>query len=37
MENDLPIDLLHWSLALAPLILLLLMLVVFRWSGGTSG
>lgn len=37
MENNLPIDLLHWSLAFLPLVLLLLMLVVFRWSGGTSG
>ncbi|QQK78776.1 L-lactate permease [Salicibibacter cibi] len=37
MESNLPVDLLHWSLAIAPMILLLLMLVVFRWSGGTSG
>ncbi|QQK74684.1 L-lactate permease [Salicibibacter cibarius] len=37
MESHLPVDLLHWSLAIFPMILLLLMLVVFRWSGGTSG
>ncbi|MFD1414898.1 L-lactate permease [Oceanobacillus jeddahense] len=37
MENNLPVDLLHWLLAIAPLVLLLLMLVVFKWSGGTSG
>ena len=37
MENNLPIDFLHWLLAIAPLVLLLLMLVVFKWSGGTSG
>src|SRR5699024_1918707 len=37
MENNLPLDLLHWGLAIAPLVLLLLMLVVFKWSGGASG
>ncbi|QQK78777.1 L-lactate permease [Salicibibacter cibi] len=37
MENHLPVDLLHWSLAIAPMILLLLMLAVFKWSGGISG
>lgn len=37
MDHSLPLDILHWSLAVAPLALLLLMLVAFRWSGGTSG
>ncbi|MBP1970208.1 lactate permease [Virgibacillus natechei] len=37
MDNNLPVDLLHWSLAILPLVLLLLMLVVFKWSGGRSG
>lgn len=37
MDTSLPVDILHWSLAALPLVLLLLMLVVFRWSGGTSG
>ena len=37
MENNLPVDLMHWILAITPLVLLLLMLVVFKWSGGTSG
>lgn len=37
MDNQLPVDLLHWSIAIAPLVLLLIMLVVFRWSGGASG
>jgi lactate permease len=37
MDNNLPLDLLHWGLAFLPLVLLLLMLVVFKWSGGTSG
>lgn len=37
MENNLPLDLLHWGSAIVPLVLLLLMLVVFKWSGGTSG
>lgn len=37
MESNIPVDLLHWSSAVAPLILLLLMLVIFKWSGGTSG
>jgi lactate permease len=37
MDSNLPVDLLHWSLAILPLILLLVMLVGLRWSGGTSG
>lgn len=37
MENNLPVDLLHWSLALLPLVLLLIMLILLKWSSGTSG
>lgn len=37
MDNNLPVDLLHWSLALLPLALLLIMLVVLKWSGPVSG
>lgn len=37
MENALPVDLLHWSLAVLPLILLLVMLVGLKWSGPVSG
>lgn len=37
MDTSLPVDILHWGLAALPLALLLVMLVVFRWSGGTSG
>src|SRR5690625_2876789 len=37
MDSNLPVDLLHWSLAILPLILLLVMLVGLRWSGGISG
>ncbi|MFA9557827.1 L-lactate permease [Evansella sp. AB-rgal1] len=37
MENSLPIDLLHWSTAILPLVLLLVMLVLFKWSGPVSG
>lgn len=37
MDNHLPVDLLHWLMAIAPLVLLLIMLVAFRWSGGVSG
>ncbi|MCD2136796.1 L-lactate permease [Salinicoccus halitifaciens] len=37
MDHSLPLDILHWSMAALPLALLLIMLVVFRWSGGTSG
>lgn len=35
--NDLPVDLLHWSVALAPIILLLLLLTVFRWKAPQAG
>lgn len=37
MENNLPVDLLHWSLTVLPLVLLLIMMLVLKWSGGTSG
>lgn len=37
MDNNLPIDVLHWSLALLPLVLLLVMLVGLKWSGARSG
>ncbi|KZE37209.1 hypothetical protein AV656_11560 [Bhargavaea cecembensis] len=37
MDNNLPVDILHWSLAISPLILLLVMMIVLKWSGGTSG
>lgn len=34
---NLPVDFWHWSLAILPMVLLLIMLVVLKWSGGTSG
>ena len=34
---NLPVDFWHWSLAILPMVLLLMMLVVLKWSGGTSG
>lgn len=37
MEENLPLDLLHWGAAAVPLVLLLVMLVVLRWSGPRSG
>lgn len=37
MENELPIDLLHWLVALSPIILLLLLLVVFSWKAPQAG
>ncbi|MFC4737705.1 L-lactate permease [Bacillus daqingensis] len=37
MEGNLPLDLLHWGAAALPLVLLLIMLVVLRWSGPRSG
>ncbi len=37
MEHDLPINLLYWSAALLPLVLLLIMLVGFKWSAPVSG
>ncbi|WP_018924832.1 L-lactate permease [Salsuginibacillus kocurii] len=37
MEENLPVDLLHWSLAVLPLVLLLVMLVVLRWPGPRAG
>ncbi|MFA1822975.1 L-lactate permease [Virgibacillus oceani] len=37
MDSNLPVDLLHWSLAILPLVLLLIMLVGLKWSGGVSG
>ncbi|SES42677.1 L-lactate permease [Salipaludibacillus aurantiacus] len=37
MDNNLPVDLLHWSVAILPLALLLILLVVVKWSGPVSG
>ncbi|MDR5658387.1 L-lactate permease [Serpentinicella sp. ANB-PHB4] len=37
MENSLPVDLLHWVAAMLPLVLLLIMLVLLKWSGPVSG
>ncbi|WP_053362695.1 L-lactate permease [Bacillus sp. FJAT-27251] len=37
MDHNLPVDLLHWSLAVLPLALLLIMLIVLKWSAGKSG
>lgn len=37
MESTPPVDLFHWSTAVLPLILLLIMLVALRWSGPVSG
>ncbi|MRX74170.1 L-lactate permease [Bacillus lacus] len=37
MDHSLPIDLFHWSMAILPLVLLLIFLVVFKWSGAVSG
>ncbi|GAB3792421.1 L-lactate permease [Virgibacillus kimchii] len=37
MDSNLPVDILHWSLAILPLVLLLIMLVGLKWSGGVSG
>ncbi|UTR11496.1 L-lactate permease [Evansella sp. LMS18] len=37
MENSLPVDFLHWSMAVLPLILLLVMLVLLKWSAPVSG
>lgn len=37
MENSLPVDVLHWIMALLPLLALLVMLVFLKWSGPVSG
>ena len=37
MENILPVDLLHWVMALLPILALLVMLVFLKWSGPVSG
>lgn len=37
MTNALPVDFLHWFMALLPLIGLLVMLVALKWSGPVSG
>ncbi len=37
MPNQLPIDLLHWLLALLPILVLLVLLVFFRWKGPQAG
>jgi lactate permease len=36
-DSQLPVDLGHWLLALAPLALLLILLVVFRWKAPEAG
>ncbi|WP_232725495.1 L-lactate permease [Bacillus sp. FJAT-44742] len=35
--EELPVDLLHWGVAVLPLVLLLIMLVVLKWSGQLAG
>jgi lactate permease len=35
--NDLPVDLLHWGLAILPLVVLLLLLTVFSWKAPQAG
>lgn len=37
MEHSLPVDLLHWTMALLPILALLVMLVFLKWSGPVSG
>jgi lactate permease len=37
METKLPLDLLHWSLAIFPMILLLVLLVFYRWKAAEAG
>ena len=37
MEHMLPVDLLHWVMALIPILALLVMLVFLKWSGPVSG
>jgi lactate permease len=36
-ETQLPVDLLHWGLALAPIIVLLVLLVMLRWKAPEAG
>ena len=37
MENSLPVDLLHWILALLPIVVLLVLLVLLRWTAPQAG
>ncbi len=37
MPNDLPIDLLHWSAALVPIVVLLVLLAGLRWKAPEAG
>jgi lactate permease len=37
MENELPVDLLHWGVALIPIIALLVLLVGLRWKAPEAG
>ena len=37
METNLPLDLLHWSLAIFPMALLLVLLVFYRWKAAEAG
>jgi L-lactate permease len=38
MQNSqLPVDLLHWALALLPIVVLLVLLVVMRWKAPQAG
>lgn len=37
IDNDLPVDLLHWVVALLPLIALLVLLAVLRWKAPQAG
>jgi lactate permease len=37
MDHNLPITLFHWSIALIPIILLLVLLVVLRWKAAEAG
>ncbi|MGO1118189.1 L-lactate permease [Rhodovibrionaceae bacterium A322] len=37
MTTNLPVDLLHWSLAIFPMVLLLVLLVFYRWKAAEAG
>lgn len=37
MQSNLPVDFLHWGLAIFPMALLLVMLVFFRWKAAEAG
>ena len=37
MDSNVPLDLLHWALAFFPMLLLLMLLVFFRWKAAEAG